>query len=215
MVSFAALSVIIILLLCYSDVLDFLLKVDIDTIREVANENIMYILFLMFVIMILQNMFTVIPLILVISVNITLFGLFYGFIWSWVTSLLGGVVVFLASRFWFQGLLIRRVSSEWMGKIEKKGAWFVFWGRIFPLAPSNLINIAAGVSSIQLKHFMLGTLLGNGIYSIVLSFISDGILSFSLTSPLDITICVGVIIIVVGYYVLKYSKKRRRNHEMP
>lgn len=45
------------------------------------------------------------PLALVVTLNVWIFSLFEGFMWSWVTSIIGSFVAFLLYRYWFQGLV--------------------------------------------------------------------------------------------------------------
>lgn len=163
----------------------------------------------MLVIMILQNLFTFIPLILVISVNMSLFGFAYGYLYSWMCSVIGSTLIFLATRYWFQNLLTKNLDRKYLKKVEKNGFSFVLMGRIFPFVPTNLINLSAGISTIKTKHFIMATALGNMIYSFVLSAVARGVISAA-NENLFFTIIavVVVLVIVVGYKVRKKRKQK-------
>ncbi len=188
------------------DIFTLVMNGDLDAIRLLLNENIVYILFITLIMMILQNTFTIIPLIILITLNIMLFGFFYGVIWSWVTSIIGGVSVFIATRYFFQDVLLRRINVALKEKVEENGFLFVFIGRIFPFVPTSLINIVSGVSSIKLKHFFIATTVGNLIYFFMLGLIPMGIV----TLEMDYYILGILSVIIIGaYYFYKYYLKNK------
>lgn len=170
------------------------------------KENILITLLLTLLIMLIQNTFTIIPLILVISINYSLFGFFNGFIWSWISSIIGGVLMFIGSRYFFQPLVMKRVNKELLSKVEKNGFLFVFQARIMPFIPTSLINILGGISSIRLKSFLLGTMLGNFIYFFLLTLIPAGLMN----PKLNQLVVIGICIILIIYFIYKYKWKRKK-----
>src|SRR3954453_1845532 len=92
----------------------------------IIKENLFFTLIITLIIMIIQNTFTVIPLILVITVNYTLFGFVNGFLWSWFTSIVGAAITFMGSRYLFQDWVLKKANTELITKIEKNGLLFVF-----------------------------------------------------------------------------------------
>lgn len=163
------------------DLFHLILEGDIDTIRAHFADNSLKAYLIMLVIMVIQNSFTIIPLILVITINITLFGVIYGFLWSWLTSIVAAILVFISVRYLFKDRLLNRFRSENITSIEKQGFTYVFHARIFPFVPTSLINILAGVTAIRFRHFLYGTMLGNFLFFIVLSLIPAGVLSIELS----------------------------------
>jgi uncharacterized membrane protein YdjX (TVP38/TMEM64 family) len=162
------------------DLFHLILEGDLETIRAHFEDNLLKAYLIMLVVMVIQNSFTIIPLILVITINITLFGVVYGFLWSWLTSIIAAVLVFISVRYLFKDRLLNRFRSENLINIEKQGFAYVFHARIFPFVPTSLINILAGVTAIRFSHFLVGTMLGNFLFFIVLSLIPAGILSIDL-----------------------------------
>jgi uncharacterized membrane protein YdjX (TVP38/TMEM64 family) len=172
----------------------------------IIKENLFFTLAITLIIMIIQNTFTVIPLILVITLNYTLFGFVNGFLWSWFTSIIGAAIIFMGSRYLFQAWVLKKTNTELIDKIEKNGFLFVFQARIMPFIPTSLINILGGVSSIHFKSFIIGTLFGNFIYFFVLSLIPAGLM----ISNLNDYILEGIILVLIVLYVI-YKKKWKRN----
>ena len=156
---------------------DTLLEGDIQKIKEFVGNNQFVILLFSTFIMIIQNTFTIIPLILVISLNVTFFGFLFGFLWSWFTSILAAIVIFFFVRYVFQAFLLNKVDEKLVKKVETQGFYYVFGARILPFVPTSLVNILAGVSTIKFSNFIFGTLLGNFIYFFILSLIPAGLLS--------------------------------------
>ncbi|MCT8136694.1 TVP38/TMEM64 family protein [Anaerobacillus sp. CMMVII] len=170
------------------------------------NENLATVLFIMLVMMVIQNSFTIIPLIVLITVNIMLFGFFYGVIWSWITSIIAAAIIFIGVRYYFQDFLLKRINTGFKEKIEENGLLFVFVGRVFPFIPTSMVNIAAGVSSIHFKDFLIATSAGNLLFFFVLGLIPLGIV----TLEVDYYI-LGIfsVIILVVYFSYKFISKRR------
>ncbi|WP_078430577.1 TVP38/TMEM64 family protein [Alkalihalobacterium alkalinitrilicum] len=183
---------------------------DVESIRSTMDGSIIYKLLFSLIAMVIQNTFTIIPLILLISINVALFGFFYGFIWSWLSSIIAAIIVFITVRYFFQGWLIHKVSPKLLAKAKKKGFLYVFEARIFPFVPTSLVNIVSGLSPIQLKFFIFGTLIGNFIYFFALSLIPLGLLSLNIDKHV-----IGIIIVlsVLSFFVYKVIHHRKNRVE--
>lgn len=167
------------------------------------SENIFYTLLVSLIIMVIQNTFTLIPLIFVITLNYYSFGFINGFIWSWLSSVVAAIIVFYAVRFWFQDIIPQQKHRDFIEKIERKGTYYVFYGRVFPFFPTSLLNIIAGISTISLKAFTIGTLIGNFIYFFILSLIPFGLFSTDIP-PVLMVIFIALAIIL--FYFMKKAK---------
>jgi uncharacterized membrane protein YdjX (TVP38/TMEM64 family) len=180
---------------------------DIDSIKLMLDEDSAYSYLFTFIIMLVQNSFTVIPLILVITINIALFGFVKGFFWSWVTSIVGAIFLFIIVRYVFQNGLIKKVSPKLIEKVEQEGFLYVFQARIFPLFPTSLVNLVAGLSTIRFYPFLFGTLFGNFIYFFFLSLIPAGFISKEVN---EFVLGGMVLLLFVIYYSYKKLQKRKR-----
>ena len=169
-----------------------------------------FILSITLLIMSIQNIFTVIPLILVLTINYTLFGFLYGFLWSWFSSIIAATFMFFGSRYFFQGWVVKKIKPEWLIKIEKNAFIFVFQARVMPFVPTSLINILGGVSPIKFKPFILGTILGNFIYFFILISIPAGILNANLNDYIVVSV---ILLAIVVYITLKNIIKRKKSQK--
>lgn len=178
-----------------------------ETILAIGRHNIFLVLLIMLVIMCLQNLFTFIPLILVITINIALFGFWKGYLYSTFCSVIGSTTIFLSIRYLFPNLFSATILQKYEQKIEKNGFLFVLSGRILPFMPTNLINIASGLSTIKISHFMLATTLGNMIYGFVLSSASFSLITLSNQNHLLFLL---IIFILVIFFIVHFIKKRKQ-----
>lgn len=195
-----------ILLLQNTTLFDIILEGDIQKIKEFVGDNQYIILLFSAFVMILQNTFTIIPLLLVITINVAFFGFLFGFLWSWFTSILAAIVIFSLVRYLFQGFLLNKVDEKLIKKVETNGFLYVFEARIIPFVPTSLVNIIAGVSTIKFSNFLLGTLLGNFIYFFILSLIPVGLLSSTSNKFL-----LGAIFLLILTVIYMHRKKRALN----
>ena len=181
---------------------------NIQSITSIVGDNIAFTLFITLMIMLVHNAFPVIPLFLVILINNTLFGFQLGIVWSILTSIFCAVIVFLCIRYVLQDLVLKKVNSAILGKIERRELWFVFGGRIFPFAPTSIINGVSGISNIRLSNFTIATALGNIIIFVFYTLIQAGLFSEGFNEYVaGIIILLGCII----YYFFKkvcFAKKR-------
>lgn len=179
---------------------------DIESLESSLKENLGYTLMISLVAMIAQNTLTFIPIILLITINITVFGVFYGALWSWITSIVAAMVVFLGARYFFQDWVHKKVNIKALKQQPKNGFMYVLGARVFPFLPSSLINIISALSPIRFKHFIIATAIGNFIYFSVISLITMGIVSASIN---EYVLSLIVIAITMAYFLFKKIQKNR------
>ncbi|WP_438444563.1 TVP38/TMEM64 family protein [Gorillibacterium sp. sgz5001074] len=195
----------LLLLLFRSGTLSRLLTADPEVLKEQSQGSTLMLLAITLMLMVVQNLFTVIPLFLLVTVNITLFDFTRGYMWSWFTSIVGGLAAFYMTRYWVHEFLTRLVNERMRQAIEENGFWMVLVGRLLPL-PSSVVNVAAGISSVGWRSFLYATVIGNMVYIFTLSFISERILSIPLEGG---TYAAGGVILV-ALIVYRIWKRRKR-----
>ncbi|MFV8828943.1 TVP38/TMEM64 family protein [Alkalihalobacterium sp. APHAB7] len=191
-----------------TDIFNLIIQADFEAMQLLLNENITLLLIVTLVLMIIQNAFTIIPLILLISFNMVLFGFFYGVIWSWLTSVFAAGVIFLGARYIFQHRLVDKLNTNFKDKIESNGLLYVFIGRVFPFVPTSLVNIASGVSSIHLKHFLVATACGNLIYFFLLGLLPMSLMKLGLNYY---TIGLLLLVIIVAFNIYTFFIKKNKS----
>ncbi|NIK79552.1 putative membrane protein YdjX (TVP38/TMEM64 family) [Paenibacillus castaneae] len=187
-----------------------ILNFDPEQLLELAQDNIPLLLLITFLLMIVQNAFSVFPLLLLITINISIFGSFYGYLWSWFSSVAGAAVTFFIVRNGLQVFSKKKIARKLIKQIENNEFYFVFLMRIFPLLPNSIINIAVGMSAVKLKWFFYGTILGNMIYIFILTLIPIGLMSEGVGFYLIIMM---IILFVMGVIIWRrYNKKKKQSH---
>ena len=210
-ISFAALLGLCVYVLS-TDRAAVLLSGDIDRIRELFGGNHLMLRIITLLLMVIQNLFTVIPLILLITLNVTLFGFWDGYLWSWLTSIAGGIVSFAASRFWFQDFFLRKINHKWKEQVEQGGFIMVFAGRVIPFIPTSAINIASGISSVKFRHFVSGTILGNAIFFFVMALIPLGIMTLETETLAGLTAAAAVLAVLAAAWFVNRRRRRKQKH---
>jgi len=201
------LFVLLVFLILNRQIILLLIDQDVDAIQDFLDNNLLYAYLFMLVIMIIQNSFTVFPLVLVITINISLFGFANGFLWSWISSIIAAFLVFYGVRYLFQENLIDKFKPELLKKVDANGFAYVFQARVFPLVPTSLVNILAGLSTVRFWPFFFATAIGNFIYFSILSLIPAGLLSYQFNETVIWIILISAILL---YYLFKLVWKRRK-----
>ncbi len=91
------------------------------------------------------------------------FGAVMGTVYACIAATLGAVLAFLAARYLFHDQVERRFAGrleKLNRELEARGINYLLFLRLVPLFPFFLINLAAGLTRLRLRTFVIGTLLG-------------------------------------------------------
>lgn len=150
------------------------------------------------------------PLFLFVMANASAFGLWFGFLFSWIGACMGALLVFLIFRKFGQKRILAFLQHH--SKIQKLMTWIenhgfgpIFLLLCFPFTPSAVVNIVAGLSKINIYQYMLAVLTGKIVMIFTISFIGYDIRSL-ITQPLRTAIVLVVIFIL--WYVGKRIEVR-------
>ena len=208
-ISFIGIILIIFIVIHNTETFRLLRIRDLDSIIMSLKDTTFSKFFFTFMIMVIQNSFTIIPLIIIITINYALFGFFNGLLWSWLTSIIAAGIWFYGSRYFFNDWVQKKTNPELLSKMEQNGLLFVFQARIIPFVPTSLINILSGLSSIKFKHFLAGTMFGNLIFFFVLSLIPAGLMEGNMEQNIFLGIALVLVGVVVFYRIRKKQKTRK------
>lgn len=199
----------------YADLIS-LASGDEEAFERLMENSVGVFLLLTLTLMIVQNLLTVIPVIALIVLNVAVLGYWNGLLWSWVSSIIGSTAAFLASRYWFQDLFRKQVKQAVQEKIERNGFWYILGGRLIPVLPSCVINIAGGLSSIRLRHFLYATMIGNLAYFSVVVLAQLGIMSLNGWEDWLLVAMVALLAAGVAFWRRRNRKTRiSENNEGP
>ena len=133
-------------------------------VETIRTSNIFISIFLSLGIIILESIFPILPLALFIATNVLVFGNIFGFILSWVGTIMGCILSFMAFRKGFSKYLYRYIDTKEMGKeVMNSISNINFSGLVLvtamPFTPAFLVNIVCGLSKMSFKKYLFAMLL--------------------------------------------------------
>lgn len=140
------------------------------------------------------------PLFVFVFANASAYGLWYGFLLSWIGTSLGSYVVFLLIRKYGQARILRSLTKrkrvqQLIHWVEKNGFGPLFLFICFPFTPSALVNLVAGLSDMKKKHYLFTLLAGKFVMIFMISFIGYDLKAL-LTQPIRTAIVLVVIFLL-------------------
>lgn len=150
------------------------------------------------------------PLVVIVVANVNAFGLFWGFIISWIGTIVGSYFVFLIVRKFGHHRRLDFFTKN--RRVEKLIKWVDMNGispllvlLCFPFTPSVLVNIVAGLSHIHKKYYLLVLVLGKLVMIFMMSFVGHDVTDL-VRSPARLI--VSAVILVVLWFVGKLIENR-------
>lgn len=148
---------------------------------------------------IIEAFFPILPLVLFVTINVTVFGLFWGYIFSWIGNCIGSFLLFLLIRKIGGKKIEKKISaSKYNGALEKiktRNYSLLFFLYCFPFTPSFLISSASALANMSVSLFLLILLPSKLVMLISLAFIGFNIKSF-FVSPAKSVIYVILVLVV-------------------
>lgn len=155
------------------------------------------------------------PLVVILVANANAYGMWQGFLLSWIGTTVGALVVFLFFR-----LLGRRFSAALQRRYPKTKAMFhwlqhrgftpLLIAYSLPFTPSALVNAISGISRIPIPTYVIALALGKGLLVLVITFLGQDLGSL-IHSPGKIAL------IIIAFFLLWWLGKKweARYHREP
>lgn len=155
------------------------------------------------------------PLFAFVIANASAYGLWIGFLLSWVGTVTGSYVVFLIVRKYGRARLLRFITKyERVQKlihwVETHGFGPLFILLCFPFTPSALVNLVAGLSDMKKKNYLWTLLAGKFVMIFTISFIGYDIKEL-LTKPIRTGI---VLLVILLLWLVGKQIERRLNRKV-
>jgi len=165
---------------------------------------------------ILEAFLPFLPLVVFVIANTNAFGLWLGFLLTWIGSTVGAILVFLVIRKYGHTRLLSFIKRN--KQVEKLTKWLdihgfgpIFLLLCFPFTPSAVVNIVAGLSSISRSKYIFAVLAGKLVMIFTISYVGHDIVSL-FTNP-GRTAVIAVIIFVLWYIGKKIELSLNRDIE--
>ncbi|CCO07278.1 TVP38/TMEM64 family protein [Desulforamulus hydrothermalis] len=166
--------------------------------------------------MVLQTLFTPLPLFLLAGANGFIFGLWYGILITLTGSVIGSSIAFFLARGFGRGLVCRFVKETQMSKVDRmschKGPWMVFMARLIPVIPSSIISYVAGLSKMTFRGFFIATAVGKLPEIIIYTALGH---SFSVAEGMATKITLLLILLTLLAWPLISRKLKKTSGEAP
>lgn len=181
-----------------------------DTLRELLEKYRSYGPFPGILLTFMKSFIPPLPTMVIVGVNAAVYGLWLGFLYSWIGIVSGCLVTFLIVRkIADHPYLVRWVQKP---KVEKSMLWvrrnafsYVFLLSIFPVGPFVVINMAAGMARMRLRSFLIAICFGKAIMVLSVSYIGHDLSRF-MQNPYEIIYV--LLFIGVSLWVSKQIERR-------
>lgn len=164
-----------------------------------------------FLLVALESFFPVFPLGIFVGLNILAFGDLVGYLMSYIATVCGAFLVFLLFRKVFKNLVSklfknkkRKVIERFISKITCMKFSSLVVILAVPFVPVAILNVAAGISNISWKKYLLALVIGKISIIYFWGFIGKGLLE-SVKDP-KILITIGIML-VIAYVLSKVVEK--------
>ena len=188
--------------------------VNAENIEQLSAQYRSFGPFVGFIISFLESFLPFLPLVLFIVVNVTAYGLWGGFLLSWLGTLFGSYAVFLLVRKFGKIKYIRKWTET--TQVKKLITWVNMAGispllvlLCFPFTPAIVVNIVAGLSSIKKKYYFMTLFVSKFVMVFILTFIVQDLSDLIRSPEKIVVVCLLLLILWVGGKLFeKYINKR-------
>ncbi len=189
----------------------------VETIRaQVAGAGVFG--WLVFLVVYVAAVVLLVPATPISLLGAALFGFAIGFPLIWAGAVVGTVITFSLARFLGRPFVERMFgeradfAGDWT---NRNGLGLVFFVRLVPLFPFNVVNYALGITRVRFRDYVIGTALGIlpgtamfaliGASAVEVKGVAD-VLQWSILLPL-----LGLLVLSVGgFLVAKRTRARER-----
>lgn len=162
---------------------------------------------------VVESILPILPIFVFITLNFLAFGKIVGFLISWLCTVLGCFISFMIFRdgvqTWFEKRLRNKSAvDKIMNVIDKLKFEHLVLLLTVPFVPAFAINIAAGLSKMDLKKYVMALFIGKAFFVYFWGFVGTGLIE-SLTNPSSLIKVFGIIII--AYILSRLISKKVKN----
>ena len=164
-----------------------------------------------FILVILESILPPLPLGVIVVLNMLSFGKLFGFIMSYIATIIGCMGSFMLFRYFFKDKFVHKFKKENQEKIKKwkKRLTNIDFNALtviiaLPATPAFLLNIAAGLSDISFRKYFVASLIGKPIMLAFYAYIGIEFVD-SLKDPMNFLKIIGLLLI--AYIISKIIEK--------
>ena len=164
------------------------------------------------ILILMESILPMLPLSVFITLNMVSYGPLFGFLISWIATIIGCMLSFSLFRTMFQKKLYRFINKKNSEKLKNlmKGISQISFSNLvvliaLPFSPAFLINIAGGLSKIKIEKFFLAIMIGKVMMVYFWGYIGTSLLE----SLSDITTLIKIaLLLIVAFLLSKVIEKK-------
>ena len=158
----------------------------------------------------IESILPILPLFVFITINFLVFGSIVGFLVSWIFTVLGCLLSFFLFRkkmkHWFDCKIKNsNKCKKLIGIVNKIKLEQLTSIIAVPFTPAFMVNIAAGLSKLSVKKFIIAILIGKIFLVLFWGFVGTSLVQ-SLTQPL--ALIKVILLVVIAYIASKIISKK-------
>ncbi len=158
----------------------------------------------------IESIVPILPLFVFITINFLVFGNIFGFLISWLFTVLGCLMSFFLFRKkiknWFDKKMKEKTRvKKIMNTVNKVKLEQLTSIIAVPFTPAFLVNIAAGLSKMSFKKFLIALCIGKVFLVLFWGFVGTSLVQ-SLTHP--IAFLKVVVLVLLAFITSKFINKK-------
>ena len=157
----------------------------------------------------IESFLPILPLIVIVTANAALFGMYPGLIISWIGSTSGTICLFLLVKKINNKKFVKLLKNEKVEKVidwvEEKGFKLLFLAYACPFLPACVVTISQGLVKRRTTDFISAVLAGRLVMFFIVSYIGNDIVGF-ITNPLK----VGILLLII-FLAWKMGEKLKKD----
>lgn len=182
--------------------------INLKTIREFITSFGPVSALMFILIFSVRTLLVFLPTSVMVVLGGSIFGYFYGSIYSLISLFLCATIAFYISKAsgkeFVQKILKNKLKDIDL-KIEENGFKIILLMRIAVIFPYDLLSYSAGLTKMRYKDFILGTMLGITPESISLCLLGD-----NLKKPFSLNFLISVLIVLLVLVTPRVVKKYKK-----
>jgi len=158
----------------------------------------------------LESLIPALPLVLIVILNVNIYGLGLGFLTSYVGTMLGATLVFLFYRtISYYGLHQKLHKFKTLDKtinwVNNQGPLVIIVLSMLPSTPSSFMNLAFGLAQYSKRKYLISIAIGKVFMIGLFSFFGN---AFQAKENQVFIYIVSILLLVITYFISKMINKK-------
>jgi len=177
-----------------------------DVANRIENFGILAPIFLAM----LESLIPALPLVLIVILNVNIYGLWVGFLTSYAGTMLGATIMFLFYRtISYYGLheKLHKFNStdKIIAWVNRQSMPVIIVLSMLPSTPSSFMNLAFGLAQYSKRKYLIGIAIGKIVMIGMFAFFGS---VFQAKENQVWIYAVGIMLLVITYLVSTYMNKK-------